>query len=210
MVTSLQRLGTISMFIGSILYNLFLLDMSTVPQIVSFQLVVSVSTLLIGSILSYGLKEMDDRFLKALGINVYLIGTGYECKSAFVYDSTPMSYASSILGGLLMMGGLILIYLKRGKPTESTIKCQFYIGALICALALALMMLDIALRIWTTDLRMHPETIGKAWIDISIGTLYMLNGALLTCIAMKKTEGGRVEPDVLFFSHDNIFDQIFY
>ncbi|XP_055937244.1 uncharacterized protein LOC129966728 [Argiope bruennichi] len=134
MVTSLQRLGTISMFIGSILYNLFLLDMSTVPQIVSFQLVVSVSTLLIGSILSYGLKEMDDRFLKALGINVYLIGTGYECKSAFVYDSTPMSYASSILGGLLMMGGLILIYLKRGKPTESTIKCQFYIGALICAL----------------------------------------------------------------------------
>ncbi|GBN20599.1 hypothetical protein AVEN_211218-1 [Araneus ventricosus] len=209
MVTSLQRLGTLSMFFGSILYIIFLFEMSTVPQIASFQLVVSVSALIVGSIMSYGLKEIDDRFLKALGINVYLIGTGYECKSAFVYDATPLSYASCVLGGLLMMGGLILIYLKRGKPTESTINGQFYLGGLICVVGSAIMVLDIVLKTWTTNLRMLPETIDKAWIDISIGTLYLLNGALLQYIVIKKTDG-RVEPDVVFFGDNNIFDQIFY
>ncbi|CAL1300696.1 unnamed protein product [Larinioides sclopetarius] len=208
MVTTLQRLGTLSMFIGSILYITFLFEISTVPQIVSFQLVVSVSTLIVGSILSYGLREIDDRFLKALGINVYIIGTGYECKSAFVYCGTPLSYASCVLGGLLMMGGIILVYLKKGKPSESTICVQFYLGGLVSGLGAVIMVLDVVLKTWTS-FRIHPESIDKVWIDMTIGALYLLNGTLLNYIRIMKTEG-RVEPDVLFFSHDNIFDQIFY
>ncbi|GBN20600.1 hypothetical protein AVEN_211219-1 [Araneus ventricosus] len=206
MITHQQRLGTYSMSIGSILYSLFLVDMNPIPQIVSFQPLLSISMMIAGSILSYGLKEIDDRFLKALGVNMYIIGAAYECKGI----STPISYASCSLGGLLVMGGVIFTYLKKGKPTVSTIIIQFCMGFLLCGSASA-EILDFLWNSSTTECRrMHPKSIDLVTVQMPLGVLNLLLGALLYYILKKKTEEGRVEPDVIFlFSRNTVFDQIY-
>ncbi|GIY23582.1 hypothetical protein CDAR_453891 [Caerostris darwini] len=66
-ISTSQRFGTLCMFVGSILYNIFMLYPSHVLEIGFFQLLTSMSIIVIGSILSYGQKAMDDRFLKTLG-----------------------------------------------------------------------------------------------------------------------------------------------
>ncbi|GIX98301.1 uncharacterized protein CEXT_168981 [Caerostris extrusa] len=197
-ISTLQRFGTLCMFVGSIFYNIFMLHPSHALEIGFFQLVASMSIIVIGSILSCGLKAMDDRFLKTLGINLYIIGFGYIFHSLFVAVTTMSTYSHAVIGGILLIVAVIFIYLGKGKPTTTSTRFPLLL-VIFCSVLITIMH---GINIPAAILIVHD----KAVVALIISTMFVLNWILLYYISTIKTQNIPAEPDVIFIGRDNIFD----
>ncbi|CAL1300691.1 unnamed protein product [Larinioides sclopetarius] len=205
MTTGQQRLGTFTMFIGSFLYSYFLINLHPIPKNAPFEVMLSFSLIIAGGILSYGFKEVDDRLLKAFGVNLYFIGLAYQCRGI----SSPISCAFCVIGCFLTTKGILFVYLKGGRPTKPTIIFQFCLCLLFFVNA-STEILEFLRNNWAKKGNwMPPESIELMSVCLPLGTFHLLLGMVLNDI-IKRNRRGRVYLDVTFLSNHSIFEQIYF